>query len=196
MNGLDYAIIVLVSIAAIHGLSRGALRMVTSAVSLIAGVYFALLYYRQAAGLIRLYLGGNPAADAVGGYLAVFAIVFAAVAFAGNSATKLLRVVHLGWADRLLGGALGAALASVVVGLGVMLLTAMLPPDAALLRESRLAPKLLVYNRALVRYIPDEVKQTYELRHAELVRYWMEGQALLGGPAASPGASPAPAQPR
>ena len=48
MNGLDYVAVALLAIGAIYGLQRGALRMVTSAVSLVAAIYFASLYYARA----------------------------------------------------------------------------------------------------------------------------------------------------
>ena len=99
-------------------------------------------------------------------------------------------MVHLSWADRLVGAALGATVAAIGAGLVVMLMAIVLPSDAQILRDSRLAPRLLLYNQELVRFIPDNVKQAYETKRAEIIRSWIEKEARLTEPVASPHASP------
>lgn len=194
MNGLDYAIIILISIGAIRGLSQGALRMITSIVSLVGGLYVASNYYHQAAALVQQRFGASPTLAAVIGFLALFALAFIVIEIIGGSVMRAVHIVHLGWADRLAGAALGGALAAVVMGLLVMMMTAVLPGDSEVLRGSQLAPKLMVYNQALVNYIPDNVKVAYFEKRALLVRYWMESEARLAEQAASPHASPSRAK--
>lgn len=150
--------------------------MVTSVVSLAAGVCFASLYYEQAAALVHTGFGGNPTVDAVGAYLALFAVAFAIVELLGASIIRLLHAVHLGWADRLAGSALGAAVAALLAGLAVTMLTALMPAGATMLERSRLAPKVLVYNSELVRYVPNEIKDAYESKRSQLMRYWMQAE--------------------
>lgn len=193
MNGLDYAIIVLVALGALYGLNQGALRMLTSIASVACGIYFASLYYEGAAHVAESQFGLSPVASSVVGYIVLFAAVFASIEIVGRMAIRLIHVVHLSWADRLAGSALGAAMMGVVAGFSVMLLTALLPPQAPLLRNSTLAPRLLAYNRALVDYLPDEAKTAFEAKQAELESYWARGLAKSKAPASSPQASPAPA---
>src|ERR1700680_4385277 len=106
MNGLDNAIVCVAIFGAVYGASRGVLRMVTSAPSLAAGVYFASLYHAAAGAKIEAlvgphgyHLGANVIA--VLGYIAVFATVFAGVETAGNLLIRIFHAVHLNWADRL-----------------------------------------------------------------------------------------------
>ncbi len=193
MNGLDYAIIVLVALGALYGLNRGALRMLTSIASVACGIYFASIYYEGAAHVAESQLGLSPVASAVVGYIVLFAAVFASIEIVGRLAIRLIYVVHLSWADRLAGSALGAAMMGVVAGFSVMLLTALLPPKAPFLRDSTLAPRLLDYNRALVDYLPDEAKTAFKVKQAELESYWARGLANSKAPAPSPQPSPAPA---
>ena len=191
MNALDYAIIGAVAFGALYGVSRGVLRMATSAASLIAGVYFASQYHAAGGSMAERVVGpsAGPAVIAVLGYIAVFAIVFAGVEAAGNILIRLLQIVHLNWADRLGGGVVGAAVASLIAGFGVVLLTAFLPSDSMLLRESQLAPHVLAYNRVLLGYVPAEVRDAYQVRRDALVRYWLEHSPLAGS-AATPAPSP------
>jgi uncharacterized membrane protein required for colicin V production len=175
MNGLDYGIIALIAIGAIHGISQGALRMLTSVAALFVGIYFASLYYPRAGTVFELFV-------------AVFFIIH----LAGSALMRILHVVRMNWLDRLAGGAVGAAVAGVAAGLIVMLLAAVLPPDAPMLRTSQLSGRLLVYNRVLVNYIPPEVKEAYEAKRADLMRYWLENEARLAESVASPRASASP----
>jgi uncharacterized membrane protein required for colicin V production len=193
LNGLDYAGIVLLAVGAIYGLQRGALRMVTSVVALAAAVYFASLYYTKAGSFAQTQLGSSHAVGAVVGYVAIFALIFTAVEIVGSSAIRLMQIAHLSPLDRLAGGLLGAGIAAVFAGLAVMLLATVLPPDAAILRNSQLVPMLLAYNEMLVGYIPADARLAYERNRDDLMKYWVQNAMKGANSAPSPVASPAPA---
>jgi membrane protein required for colicin V production len=188
MNTLDYAIVGAAIFGSIYGVSRGVLRMATSAASLAAGVYFATAYHSAGGAMAERALGNSVGsmALAVLGYIVVFAIVFAGVETAGSILIRLMHIVHLSWADRLGGGVIGGAVASLFASFGVLLLTAILQPDAPLLRDSQLAPHVLAYNQVLLSYVPVEVRDAYQVRRDALVHYWVE-HAIV------PGLTPAPA---
>ena len=192
LNGLDYAAIALLAIGAIYGLQRGALRMVTSVVSLAAAIYFASFYYNKAGTFAETQLGVSHTVGAVVGYIAVFAVIFAAVELIGSTTIRLAHIVHLNPIDRLAGGLLGAGIAAVFAGLAVMLLAAVMPPDAALLRDSQLVPMLLAYNEMLVGYIPGDARLAYERNRDDLMKYWVHNAMTRVNAAASPAASPSP----
>jgi uncharacterized membrane protein required for colicin V production len=194
MNGLDYVAVALFAIGAIYGLQRGALRMVTSAVSLVAAVYFASLYYNKAGAFAETQLGSSHTVGAVVGYVAVFALIFAAVEIIGSFAIRLINVVHMSPLDRLAGGLLGAGIAGVLAGLIVMLMAAVLPPDAAILRNSQMVPMLLAYNQMLVGYIPGNAQIAYERNRDDLMKLWVQN-AVKGANSVSlpsPAALPSP----
>ncbi|HXN86235.1 MAG TPA: CvpA family protein [Candidatus Binataceae bacterium] len=191
MNGLDFAIVVLLAIGAIYGLSHGAIRMLTSVVALLGGVYFASLYYPGAGRLIETQFGANSVTASLVGYIVLFAAVFFVIELIGNSLVKTLTVVHLNWADRLIGSLLGATIAAIITGFVVMLMAIVLPSDAEVLHNSQLAPRLLIYNQELVRFIPDDVKEAYETKRAQIIRSWIEKETrLTDSTVASPEASP------
>jgi uncharacterized membrane protein required for colicin V production len=185
MNGLDYLAVALFAIGAIYGLQRGALRMVTSVVSLAAAVYFASLYYSKAGTFAETQLGSSHT-------VAVFALIFTAVEMIGSSAIRLLQIAHMSALDRLAGGLLGAAIAAVFAGLAVMLMAAVMPPDAPLLRNSQLVPMLLAYNEMLVGYIPGDARLAYERNRDDLMKYWVQNATKGAGAAPSPAAMPSP----
>jgi len=191
MNGLDFAIVIVLSVGAIYGLSHGAIRMFTSVLALFGGIYFASVYYPNAAGLIERQFSASPVAASVIGYLVLFAALFFVIEMVGTMLTRMLLVIHLNWMDRLIGAALGASVAAVATGMAVTLMAVALPSDAQILRGSRIAPRLLLYNHELIRFIPDNVKQAYETKRSEIIRGWVEKETrLTDSPVASPQASP------
>jgi uncharacterized membrane protein required for colicin V production len=191
MNAFDFLVIGVTAAGAIYGLRQGLLRMITSAVALLAAIYVASVYYSRAGEIAQHQFGTGATAAAVIGYLVVFIVIFSAIELIGTTAIRLTQVVHLSWADRLAGSMLGAGLTGVVMGIAVMLLAAVLPPDAAILRNSRLAPALIEYNETLVRYIPAQAKEAYESNRQNLMRYWIaEAEKTVTHAEASPAASP------
>ncbi len=190
MNGLDFAIVIALSVGAIYGLSRGAIRMLTSVVALLGGIYFASIYYPGAGRLIEQQFGISPTEASLIGYIVLFAALFFVIEIVGAMLMRMLHVVHLSWADRLVGAALGATVTAIGAGFIVTLMAVVLPSEAQILRASRLAPRLLLYNQELVRFIPDDVKQAYETKRAEIIRSWIEKETRLTEPVASPQASP------
>jgi len=173
MNAFDFVVLAVVAFGAIHGLRNGLLTMVTSFVALIAALYLASLHYSEAAAIIARQFGTTPTLATVLGYVAVFLGVFVVVQFVGSMIVGVLTMASLGWIDRLAGGFLGGAIAAAVAGLAVMLLTTVLPANAALLRNSEAAPMLLAYDAMLVRYIPQEAKEAYQRNRDILIRAWI-----------------------
>jgi membrane protein required for colicin V production len=171
-NGLDYAILALLGFGALYGLSRGALRMATAILSLGIGVYAASSLYLQVGLWIQQHFDASPTTGAVVGYAAVFAAAFVAVEYAGGRVIALARIVHLNWIDRLLGAVFGASIAAIFAGIDVLLLTTILPANPALLRNSKLAPRVLAYNQAVLAYVPPQLKMIYGEKRDLLFRYW------------------------
>ena len=191
MNAFDFVVLASVAFGALHGLRNGLLTMVTSFVALIAALYLASVHYSEAAAIIARQFGTNPTLATVLGYVAVFLVVFIAVQFVGGLIVGVLRMASLGWIDRLAGGFLGGAIAAAVAGLAVMLLTTVLPANAALLRNSEAAPVLLAYDAMLVRYIPEEAKQAYQRNRDILIRAWVaESSKRSSGSAPADSSSP------
>ena len=117
-------------LASSHGLTRGALRMVTSILSLVVGIYTASIYYGQAATFAQNYLKTNPTVSAIIGYAAIFIAVFILIEMAGGRIIQLIRIIHLSWLDRLGGAIVGAVIGAVLAGLVVVAMTAALPAES------------------------------------------------------------------
>ena len=82
------------------------------------------------------------------------------------------QLVHLNLLDRLAGAVFGAVLGVIFAGLNIILLTTVLPANYPLLQNSELTPEILAYDKALLAYIPPQMKQVFEDKRNQLARYW------------------------
>lgn len=174
MNALDLAILAILGLGVLYGLSRGALRMATPIASFACGVYAASLWYGRAGSLVQQHFATSPTTGQAIGYAIVFLLVFVAIGYAGGRIVELAHIINLNWIDRLAGGGFGAAVAAIFAGLDVLLLTVILPANYPLLRNSQLAPRVLAYNEALLGFVPPQVKQLYTERREQLYHFWAE----------------------
>ncbi len=184
-NSLDYGIVAIIAFGALYGLGRGVLRMTTSIVSLVAATAAASSWHSRAAALIQPHITTTPVVSSVLGYIAVFVLVSMAIGLAGRRLVALVQLANLNLVDRLGGAAFGAGLAAVFVGIDLLILTALLPPDSTLLRDSRLAPTVNAYNEALLNYVPPEAMKAYQQKREEFLRYWSEHKESPAGNAKS-----------
>jgi membrane protein required for colicin V production len=172
MNWLDYALLIIIGLSVLHGLSHGALRMLTSIFSFVLGISGASMWHGYAGAFAQSHLGTSAVTSDVIGYVAIFLVVFVAVELVGQRIIALAEFVHLNLLDRLAGAAFGALLGAIFAGLNIVVLTTVLPPNYPLLRNSELAPKILSYDQKLMGYVPSEVKQVYQDKRDQLARYW------------------------
>jgi membrane protein required for colicin V production len=187
MNGLDYALIIIIGLSVLHGLAHGALRMLTSILSFVLAIYGASTWHGRAGALAQFHLGTSPATSDIIGYVAIFLLVFVAVEMAGQRIIALAQLVHLNLLNRLAGAAFGAVLGAIFAGLNIVLLTALLPPKYPLLQNSELAPGILSYDQRLLGYVPPQVKQDYQEKRDQLARYW---NTKRNSPAVAPETTP------
>jgi membrane protein required for colicin V production len=183
MNWLDYALLIIIGLSTVYGLSHGAVRMLTSFFAFILAIYGASKWHSQAAALLEYHLRTSPAISDILGYAAIFVLLFVAVELAGQRITALAALANLNLVDRLAGAVCGVVLGAVLAGLNVVLLTAILPANYPLLQNSELAPQILSYDQELVGYVPPGVKQVYEDKREQLARYW---KARRSNPANAP----------
>ena len=91
MNGLDYLILAVIALGAIHGSSRGILRIASSLIALVAAVYLASLYSHQVGAYLTRAFSVRPGTGAALGYVIIFLAVMVVVAWGGSKLAELIR---------------------------------------------------------------------------------------------------------
>jgi membrane protein required for colicin V production len=177
MNGLDYVILGLIALGAVRGSAGGVLRIASSLIGLAAAVYLASIHNHETAEYLAGVFNLRPEAAAVLGFVIIFLTVMVLVSWGGAKLTELIQAVHLSWVDRLGGALVGAALGALVAGFLVVILTAAAPADTSIVRRSRFAPHVLEFNHTLAQFVPQDIRDAYMRREAQLIQYWNEHRA-------------------
>jgi uncharacterized membrane protein required for colicin V production len=174
MNNLDYALAALIGFCALYGLGRGVLRIATSILSLVLGTAAAATWYAIPAAFLQQRWHLAPTlADALG-YVIIFIAVAIVVEFSGRRIILLVQAINLNWFDRLGGILLGAILGAALAGIVVVVLTAAMPAGWPPLAASRVAPRVLAFDSALLAYVPPDAVSLFERKRDELAHYWAD----------------------
>ena len=190
MNGLDYFIIAIVGLSAVHGYARGILRIASSLIALVAAAYCSSIYSPAVGAWLTRAFGIRAASGNALGYVVIFLGVMILVAWAGGKLAELIRAVHMSWADRLGGTVIGAALGALLAGLVVVVATLTLPADTPAIRNSELAPRVLQYAHDLAGFVPSEIREDYYRRESQVIGYWNAHKATPPEPASGSAAAP------
>ena len=124
MNWFDVVLIVVGAISLLVGLKVGAFRAVFMVGGLIVGLLLAAQISGPLADLLTDSVGSDSIATVVAYTLVLVSVVVTAQVL-GGILRRIARLLLLGWADSLAGGALGAA-AGVLAGMGIVAIVARL----------------------------------------------------------------------
>lgn len=136
LTGYDFVILAIFILLIIRGLWHGAIRLITDLVALFAAYFVASQYNQEFVALLQ-GISDNPKVVFLTACISLFLIIYIAVLLVGKLLRMVINLSIVGWFDRLLGGAVGALQAAVVVVLMQMLLGAVLAPENDMLRKCK-----------------------------------------------------------
>jgi membrane protein required for colicin V production len=136
MELVDWAIVLVMVLAVLGGLTQGFFRSVFSLGGLLLGLVLAAWNYDRIAGLLLPLVRIQPVADAIG-FLLIALLVMALAGITGNVLAKTVHGMGLGCLDRLAGAAFGFLQGALLVTL-VVLVTVAFFPQAHWLAEAKL----------------------------------------------------------
>ncbi|RUM43067.1 MAG: CvpA family protein [Desulfocapsa sp.] len=155
LTGFDFVIIGIVLLFTFRGLWVGFLSQVTTLVALLVGYFIAGQYNDKLFPFLR-GLSDNQQAVFWASYVILFAITYVVTMLFGKGLAKVVELTIAGWFDKLLGGALGAVKAAVIIVLLNMVLSGVLAPENAMLRGCYFAPYLEQGTKLFRSIIKDE----------------------------------------
>jgi membrane protein required for colicin V production len=164
MNYLDYILIGILAFALVRVFVRGLILEVAAVLGILAGFVVAGHYHPVLADFLRSRFPSLPHAVFLS-YALVFLAIWLAVALLGLLASKLARTLFLGWADRLLGAAVGLFKGTVAAAVLVTVLTLFLPGGSQVLGRSLFASYLQKAGSHLVRLAPAALEGLYQQKH-------------------------------
>ncbi len=172
MNWVDIIIVIILAVGLGKGLANGFVRGIFGIAALVLGIVIAAANYEEVVNTLfsRLQIGAD--ARAILGFLLVFVVVLILVSVVGRIIAKALKLVSLGWMDRLAGSVLGLLMASLFTGV-LLLLVAMagLQTNAGLAR-SVVAPMVIRVTDTVVVFAPEMAREMIEKHYVKLRLEW------------------------
>jgi membrane protein required for colicin V production len=173
MNLLDLLLFAIVAGSVIAGLISGFTRAAFSIVATIAGILLGFWFYDVPAGWYEGWVGKTVAN--MFGFLTVLFIVGLIGTIAGRLVSGAFKVVGLGFADRLAGGAFGLVRGIFAMAAAVAVLVAATPrPVPNWMRGSTLLPYALGASDLISSLAPKALKDSVSSSIGELKNSWNE----------------------
>ncbi len=121
MNIVDIILLICFVPAVVQGFRKGFISQVIAIVSIIAGVWISFRFTSEASVWLAQYITGSEQMLKVISFAIIFAAVIAVLALLGRLLEGVIKLVMLGWLNKLLGVAFSLLKAGLIVGLAIML---------------------------------------------------------------------------
>jgi membrane protein required for colicin V production len=161
MTVFDLFVLALMGASVISGALRGLARALVTGIGLLIGLVFAARGYAAVGAALRAFgfIESTALANACG-FLCIVLLALAGGFIAGRFLRGNLRRAHLGWIDRVLGGAFGFVRGIAVCSIFYLALTAF-PVRLNSVEEARTAPVLILGAKALARLTSPDVRKRF-----------------------------------
>ena len=159
LSVLDWLLLFVVLMNVLGAIGQGFFYELFSFGGVIAGYLVAAWQYPRMAAYYIRYVNSEWIAE-IAGFLTIFIVVAVLGGVAGKTARWAVHEVGLRWFDRLLGGLFGF-LKGVVISAVVVIALAAFSPTSPWVRDSRIAPFLLVTGRTLIWAAPTDLRQRF-----------------------------------
>jgi membrane protein required for colicin V production len=170
MNWLDIAIIAVIIIFILTGLSKGLISQVFSIAALAGGLIAGFIFY-DLVGAVFIEHGvvENESIANVGGFIIAAFISYVVIQLIGWMVTKIIGTLKLDWLNRICGGLLGAVIGVIAAFLLVSALKLFYSENDPLFRNSDAYPYLEDASVVVQQMLPEDFDQSFE-NARELIR--------------------------
>ncbi|NNE26413.1 MAG: CvpA family protein [Saprospiraceae bacterium] len=116
---IDLVAVLLIAFGFYQGFTRGLIKTVFATLSVIIALVAALKLSPLAIGLLQNTIPINPALNFVIGFVLTFILVMALIRFIGNKLDKLMKSIHIGGVNKILGGGLLGLFYAILISYGL-----------------------------------------------------------------------------
>ena len=120
MNILDIILLICFVPAVIQGFRKGFISQVIAIISIIAGVWLSVQFASPVTAWLAQYIQGSEQVLKVVSFALIFIAVAAGLAILGKLIEGTVKLIMLGWLNRLLGVIFSLIKAGLIVGLAIM----------------------------------------------------------------------------
>lgn len=122
MATLDTAILALLGISVITGLWKGLISQLIGLIAIVLGAWASMMFNEPFSAWLGTYMTSVPPVTLkIISYIAIFVIVMIFLTIIGKILDKCIKLVMLGWANRLLGAFFAVAICLLMLGITAVL---------------------------------------------------------------------------
>jgi len=160
MNAFDIAVIVIISFCLIRGLFRGLIGEVSGIIGVVAGFYGAYTYYPLITPYAEKWIE-NPGIRNLTAFFLLFCAILVIVSLISILIRKVLKLVFLGWVDRIFGLVFGAAKGVLVVSVLFIMITTFLPKSSTILTDSKFSPYVAEVSKVMTVFVSQNTRKDF-----------------------------------
>jgi membrane protein required for colicin V production len=117
MNILDIIILICLIPAVIQGIRKGFISQMISIISLIAGIWASVRFADLASQWLSQYITASDQVLKISSFIMIMVLIFIALALIGKMLEAAIKLIMLGWLNRLLGMCLSLLKCVLILGL-------------------------------------------------------------------------------
>ena len=172
MNILDIAIVIIVVLLIIRGFSRGIVQEAATLLGLIASFLLASFYYKDLSARLERFTPNHVIVLSFFCFVFLFILCIFLFNFLAMITRGAIRLVLLGWLDRILGSLFGLIKGTIIIFFLVTILTIFYPKSGPVVEDSRFFPSILSLTEKLTLLIPYKIKDDFLKKKEELQDFW------------------------
>ena len=166
MNTLDIILLAAAGIGMLYGFKTGLVKQLTLGAGVVIGLLQATIFYQQAGIWINKLSGWDSWICNSLGFLAILLAIAIAVNFIGLLLRWLLKIILLGWIDRILGAVFSIFIAIIIVAFGVKISNSLFPDNKITgqtsQEDSLLYKEVAEITFTIIEEVKEEVKDEIE----------------------------------
>ncbi len=171
MNPLDILIVVILTYCLTMGFFRGLFRELSSIAGVLAGFYAAYTYYTYLSAYLSKWISDAGYLNILS-FLIIFLSIVVIIGILGAIIKYLLKIITFGWLDRAAGGVFGLIKGTLIVSVLLMIFTAFLPKGAPIIRNSLLAPRVILLSEKMSEVVPKDMKRSFAAKIEHFKKFW------------------------
>jgi membrane protein required for colicin V production len=171
MNLFDIIVIVILGYCLIRGIFRGLVKELSSIIGVFGGFYAAYTYYPILAKPLSKWIVNIGYLNILS-FMIIFCGVFIIISILGIIINYLLKIVFLGWLDRVSGAMFGAVKGILIVSVLLITLTAFLPKGTPVIKDSLLSPYVTLVSEKMAKVISKDMNHAFSTKIAAIKKAW------------------------
>jgi len=154
----DILIIVIVAAAFLYGFMKGIISELFALAAFILGIVIAMKFSFLVQPYILCFIKGNTAASIIS-FVVLFLLTAIIIIILGIFFKKAIKLSHLSWLDRIIGGIFGIVKGTIIAGVISLLIFTFAPGGKSFIKKSTFGRYTISTARIAVYLFPKNIQQ-------------------------------------